>query len=90
MYQAISTKFLGPTNTRGARVKASAQAGSVTVLWDHALNVDDNHTVAARALAEKYGWQGAWIAGGAADGTGNVYVRLASGAGLKGAAGFTL
>lgn len=26
--QAIETKYLGPTNTRGSRIKASAQAGS--------------------------------------------------------------
>ena len=55
MYQAIVTKFLGPTNSRGARIVARAQAGKITVSWDHSLNVDANHTAAARALAEKMG-----------------------------------
>lgn len=31
MRQAISTKYIGPTNYRSARVKASCEAGSVTV-----------------------------------------------------------
>jgi hypothetical protein len=56
MFQAITTKYLCPTNHRGARVKATAQAGSVTVSWDYALNADGNHTAAAQALAEKMGW----------------------------------
>ncbi len=74
MRQAIVTKYLGPTNFRGSRVKASAQAGSVTVSWDDALDSDANHTRAAEALANKFGWPGAFCAGGSPDGKGNVYV----------------
>jgi hypothetical protein len=55
--QAILTKYLGPTNFRGARIKASAQAGSVTVPWDYELNVEKNHQQAAEALCEKLGWR---------------------------------
>ena len=51
--QAIVTKYLGPTNNRCARVKATAQAGSVTISWDCALDVDANHDAAAIALAVK-------------------------------------
>jgi hypothetical protein len=77
MYQAITTKFLGPTNARGSRVKAVAQAGSVTVTWNHALDQNANHNAAARALAEKFGWVGAWFGGGLE--TGNCYVWVPSG-----------
>jgi hypothetical protein len=63
-YQAIMTRYLGPSNVRGARVKATAAAGSVTLSWDHALNSDANHLAAARALADKFEWQGALIGGG--------------------------
>lgn len=56
--QAIQTKFLPCTNFRGSRVKAWCEAGSVTVGWDHVLNVDENHAAAAAALAEKLGWIG--------------------------------
>ena len=63
-YQAIVTKYHGPTNTRGARVRATAEAGHVTLSWDHALGVTENHAAAARALAEKFGWTGVWFMGG--------------------------
>ena len=55
-YQAIVTKFLGPTNVRGSRVKATADAGSITLSWDHSLNVEENHRRAAEALRDKLGW----------------------------------
>lgn len=54
--QAIVTKFLGPTNFKGARVKAACEAGQIVVSWDDALNVDENHDAAAHALAHKLGW----------------------------------
>lgn len=48
--QAIQTKFLGPTNTKGSRVKATCWLTSVTVSWDHSLNVEENHHAAIEAL----------------------------------------
>lgn len=70
MRQAITTKYLGPTNHRGARVKATAQAGSVTVPWDHALGPQENHAEAAKALVAKYGWPRdvPWYGGATDDG----------------------
>lgn len=75
MRQAIVTKYFGPTNFRGARVKASAQAGSITISWDHALNADENHTAAAKAFAEKMKWDGAWSGGALPSGSGYCYVQ---------------
>lgn len=74
MSQAILTKYLGPTNTRGARVKAYAQAGSVTIPWSDELDVDANHLKAATCLAFKFGWKGTLIGGGLPDSSGNAYV----------------
>lgn len=74
MRQAIITKYLPPTNSRGARVKAKCYAGSVTIPWDDALDVDDNHTAAAVALCKKLGWRGELHGGGLPDGAGNAYV----------------
>ena len=54
--RAIVTKYIGPGNVRGSRVKATASAGSVTLRWDDSLNSDQNHYAAARALETKYGW----------------------------------
>lgn len=72
--QAITTRYFGATNYRGARVKATAAVGSLTVSWDHSLNVSDNHKAAAMALARKYGWNGTWFSGGMPDGRGDVFV----------------
>lgn len=74
MRQAITTKFIGATNHRASRVKATASAGSITVEWDHDLNVDNNHKRAARKLAQKFGWHGTFHAGGLPSEAGNVYV----------------
>ena len=76
MRQAIETRYAGPTNHRGARIVVRAQAGRLTVSWDHALNSDENHTRAAEAFARKWGWSGKWVGGGNASGTGNVYVDV--------------
>lgn len=54
--QAIVTKYSGPTNHRGARIKATAQAGSITAPWDYALDTSANHRAAALALANKFNW----------------------------------
>lgn len=72
--QAIITKYIGPTNSRGSRIKASASAGSVTIGYDDALGVEDNHHAAALALAIKMGWEkyGKLISGGTE--TGFVFV----------------
>ncbi len=76
MRQAIITKYLGPTNTRGTRIKATAAAGTVTVNWDYSLGMDANHAQAAKALVDKFEWGGLWIAGGAPNADGNVFVDV--------------
>lgn len=74
MRQAIVTKYLGPTNLRASRVKATAQAGSITVYWDDALNESANHAAVARALAVKLGWTGGFVGGGMPQGLGYCFV----------------
>lgn len=81
MSASIFTKYFGPTNTRGSRVKATASngAGSMSVPWDYGLNVDQNHDAAAKALAKKLGWHGRVSRGGGPGGSGNVYVYHGTG-----------
>jgi hypothetical protein len=62
--QTITTKYLSATNILGTRVKASAEAGSVTLPWNYELNVAENHAAVARALARKFHWDGHYVAGG--------------------------
>lgn len=75
MRQAITTKYLGPSNVKGSRIKASCQAGSLTLHWDDALNSEQNHITAARALADRLGWDGEWSGGFDQDERG-VFVQL--------------
>lgn len=73
--QAIETRYLPCTNSRGSRVKALCDAGTVTVPWDHALDCDGNHDAAARALVSKLGWSGRrWHRGALKASRGRVYV----------------
>jgi len=47
----ITTKYLGPTNYRTSRVKATSTGGAaVTVAWDHSLGPAENHDAAAAAV----------------------------------------
>lgn len=76
MRQAIETKYCGPTNSRGARVRVAAESGTKFVPWDHALNSTENHTRAAEQFASERGWlkNARLVGGGNAKGTGFVFV----------------
>ena len=75
--QAIQTKFIPCTNFHPSRVKARAEAGSITLEWDHALDVEENHEKAAKALQEKLCWVGTHygkLVGGAIPSGGYAFV----------------
>jgi hypothetical protein len=73
-FQAITTKYLGPTSYRSSRVKATSASGrSITLAWDNALK--DNHIAAARSLATKLNWRGHWYRGELAKGD-SVFVSV--------------
>ena len=76
MRQAITTKWLGPTDFRGSRIKAKAEAGSLTVGYDHRYGSEMNHLLAAQALAEKLKWDGEWRGGGLPYGSGYCFVMV--------------
>lgn len=81
--QAITVKFLSPTNYRGARLKAECDRGSVVIGYPHNHSSGlDAATIALKALVSKflaedsarYGtkrnpWSGPWIGGTIKDGT---------------------
>lgn len=50
--QAIQTKYLGPTNTRGSRIKATCAAGTLAIQYED----EKSHRKAAEALAAKLNW----------------------------------
>lgn len=81
-YTAIFTRYLGLTNTKGRRIKATARGISVTIPLDYALDMTERHEKAARALLGKLGWydRDTALAGETPDGRGYVSVAIAPGA----------
>ena len=62
--KAIKTRYIGPTNTRGSRIKATDEDGNnVTMSYNDALNSDDMHRCAAETLCKKINWKGDIIGG---------------------------
>ena len=54
--QAIVTKWLPSTNTKPSRIKATCDAGTLTMSYDHGLDICENHARVAMALVRKLGW----------------------------------
>jgi hypothetical protein len=74
--QAIETRYMRPTNTRGGRIKAAAWGGSVTIHYPHECNMEDAHKLAAQTLLDKMGWTGDFAQGGNAKGDGYLFVNV--------------
>ena len=83
--KAIVTRYLCPTNTRGARIRATCDRGSVSIPYpDEANQGADAHAVAVRALLAKFAEEdGAerswpefdrWVCGGMPQSSKDAYV----------------
>ena len=56
---AIHTKYIGPSNTKGSRIKAMVRRDSKTIWtaivpFDHALDCEARHALAAKAVLRKH------------------------------------
>lgn len=67
--QAIQVKYISPTNTKPARVKAIAHGRSLTISLDHELDHDAAYAKAAIELCKLLKWKGTLIGGGLKDGS---------------------
>jgi len=56
--QAIQTKYIAPTNSRGSRIKAWCATGSKTISYPYSLNIDQAHYAAAQQLLVQLDWVG--------------------------------
>jgi len=57
MSRAIQVKYIGPTNIRGARVKAFVSKNlTVTLFYDYSKSDDDNMLSVANKLIKKLDW----------------------------------
>jgi len=63
--QVITTKYHGPTNTRGSRYSATASGKGFRVMVNAntAVSLEDNHRLAAHALMMRADWFGKVIGG---------------------------
>jgi hypothetical protein len=52
--QAIFTKYISLTNTKGSKVKAYCERGSITLCVDSELSMEMNHVAATVALLAKF------------------------------------
>lgn len=67
--QAITTRYAGPTNSKGSRILVRSGGGlKMTVPWNYALDIAANHAVAAETMARRQGWAGDWHGGSTPDG----------------------
>lgn len=72
--KAITTRYLGPTNFRGSRIKATAEGGnSITIPYPYELSGQDVHQKAAIALCKKLGWGTELLGGGTETGYAFVF-----------------
>ena len=74
--QTIETKYMGATNYKGSRIKATHEgnAQTITTGYNHALNLDENHQYAARQLMHKLKWDGEMHGGSTKTGMAWVFV----------------
>ena len=63
MKRAILIKFLGATNTKGTRIKASVVSSSVTVPLDYGAGQEQRIRQAVDSLLDKLEWSGEYIIG---------------------------
>lgn len=71
--ETIITKYLGPTNFRGARIIATSETGKrITREYNYGMGTVRNHSVVAAELARKLGMTGELLAGSTK--TGYVFV----------------
>ncbi len=67
--QAITTKYHGPGNSRGARISATSASGQrIYISYPYDLSDIHVHAKAALALCAKLGWEGDLFGGGSQDG----------------------
>jgi hypothetical protein len=77
MPQAIHTKYIGPSATKSSRIKATCDAGSLTVGFHNVDAVDDadRYDQVAKMLAAKLGWNSdGMVSGGLPGNMGNCHV----------------
>ena len=72
--QTINVKYLPATNSKGVRIKASCEGGSVTISRDYSVEIEQDYMLAAKTLKDKMQWSGDIVGGHTKDGMVFVFV----------------
>lgn len=73
--KAITTKYFGPGNVKGSRIKAfDCDGNSVTISYPHELSGEAVYLKAAKTLCQKMKWEGDLIGGAIKNGYTFVFV----------------
>lgn len=74
--QAIETRYVGPSNVKGARIIATNPDGKRHVIsYPHELSGEACHRKAAEGLRDKMGWTGRLVGGATKRGYCFVFVE---------------
>lgn len=74
----VTTKYFGPTNHKGSRIKATAKrvSKSVTIPYPYELDAREAHQTALAELCTRNNWPlSEWITEPNENGTGYVFIR---------------
>lgn len=62
--KAIETKFIAPTDHKGARIRATDGCGNTVILpYPYDIDSGNAHCFAAKSLCEKMKWEGELVTG---------------------------
>lgn len=76
MTQAIVTKYVASSPTKPPRMRATSEARSIYVSYDHGLDSEENHKRACKELLRVLGWHGTYVGGSTSLGTVWVLVDM--------------
>lgn len=55
---ALTTRYMNPTNRRGARIRVQCGTSTMFVPYSYELNTHQSHAYAALQFVKKMGWSG--------------------------------
>ncbi len=67
--QAIQTKYIAPSNNKGARIQAISYAKTIVLPYAYELDNEANHKLVCMTLMEVLGWEFAINTGQLKDGS---------------------
>jgi hypothetical protein len=61
--QAIRTRYIPASNVKGSRILAKCEARGIYLDYDDALDLEENHQLACKTIANKMKWSNVFVGG---------------------------